>query len=246
MADHIPSEAPPSYTDATATASNQRPATLQVPQSSTHRARNGIPPEYRRSMEDEGRSLPPGWIRQYDDQNHHQFFVDTNHTPPRSIWQHPYDDEEYMSSLDPQERQRIQALHKSPSHADIEAESSADDEDYGTHHGAPPNANTSAARKAPPWITTLECEDSTDDGLVIDGHSSATADGAAKPSFGRKMKDKLTVSVQLQLYIYLNGSLTANVFLGIHTRTTRSSTPRTGNRRTTSLRAPPQAKRSHG
>lgn len=149
MTDRIPSEAPPSYTDATATASSQRPATLQVPQSSTHRVRNGIPPEYRRSMEDEGRPLPQGWIRQYDDQSHHQFFVDTTRDPPRSIWQHPYDDEEYMSSLDPEERQRIQALHKSPSHADIEAESSADDDDHDVPHGAPPKANTPAARKYP-------------------------------------------------------------------------------------------------
>ena len=144
MADHIPSEAPPSYTDATA--SDPRPATLQVPQASTHRARNGIPPEYRRSMEDEGRSLPQGWIRQYDDESHHQYFVDTTRSPPRSIWQHPYDDVTYMSSLDPQERARIQALHKTPSQADIEAESSADDEDYQAPHGAPPNHNTPAER----------------------------------------------------------------------------------------------------
>lgn len=151
MSAHIPSEAPPSYTDATA--SNQRPATLQVPQASTHRVRNGIPPEYRRSMEDEGRPLPQGWIRQYDDESHHQFFVDTTRSPPRSIWQHPYDDEDYMSSLDPQERTRIKTLHKTPSQADIEAESSADDEDYEAPHGAPPKYNTPTDRQYLPTST---------------------------------------------------------------------------------------------
>lgn len=45
--------------------------------------KNGIPPQSRRSMEDENRELPPGWIRQYDPQEHHQFFVDTTANPPR-------------------------------------------------------------------------------------------------------------------------------------------------------------------
>ena len=166
MAESVPSEAPPSYTDATA--SSPRPTHLQPPQSSTHRIRNGIPPEYRRSMEDEGRPLPPGWLRQYDEQQHHQYFVDTTRDPPRSIWQHPYDDDEYMGSLAPQERARIQALHKHPSQADIEAESSADDED---HHAAPTTAAPNTTSNA---------------------HAPAPGQGDAKPSLGRKMKDKLT------------------------------------------------------
>jgi len=49
-------------------------------------ARNGIPPQARRSMEDEHRELPPGWIRRYDEGSQHQFFVDTEAKPPRSIW----------------------------------------------------------------------------------------------------------------------------------------------------------------
>ncbi|TAQ83254.1 hypothetical protein B7494_g8423, partial [Chlorociboria aeruginascens] len=95
-----------------------------------HKTRNGIPPRDRRSMEDESRELPPGWIRQYDTQEHHQFFVETTASPPRSIWHHPYDDSQYMSSISPQERSRIQGLYRVPSEADIEAESSEDD----THH----------------------------------------------------------------------------------------------------------------
>ncbi|CAF9940078.1 MAG: hypothetical protein HETSPECPRED_002157 [Heterodermia speciosa] len=168
MSDPIPSEPPPSYSDATAQGSS-RPTHLQPPQSSTHQVRNGIPPEYRRSMEDEGRPLPSGWLRQYDSQVHHQFFVDTNRNPPRSIWQHPYDDEEYMNSLSPQERARIQSLHKTPSRADIEAESSGDDEPH------PSSTSPSTARPATTQTT-----------------QPANTAFDPKPSFGRKMKDKLT------------------------------------------------------
>ncbi|KAL8809693.1 MAG: hypothetical protein Q9223_003282 [Gallowayella weberi] len=120
----VPDEPPPSYDAATADRSTSgRPDSGQA----FLRVRNGIPPEYRRSMEDEGRPLPAGWLRQYDPQNQHQFFVDTRQEPPRSIWHHPYDDDEYMSSLDPAERRKIQGSLRVPSHADINAESSEDD-----------------------------------------------------------------------------------------------------------------------
>ena len=66
---------PPSYQEAVTTGgSNKKAGGLQVPE---------IPADRRRSMEDEHRSLPRGWVRQYDDRNHHQFFVDTNADPPR-------------------------------------------------------------------------------------------------------------------------------------------------------------------
>ncbi|KAK5659898.1 hypothetical protein OQA88_13361 [Cercophora sp. LCS_1] len=76
MANNPPSP-PPTYEQATA-----------LP----HTQRNTIPLRARRSMEDELRPLPPGWIRSYDPQTHHQFFVDTTTHPPRSIWHHPLDD----------------------------------------------------------------------------------------------------------------------------------------------------------
>ena len=157
----VPDEPPPSYDAATAQNTTQAhsSSTLQVP----HRTRNGIPPEYRRSIEDEGRPLPPGWVRQFDAENDHQFFVDTNHEPPRSIWHHPYDDDEYINSLSPAERQRIQAEMVVPGQADIVAESSDDD---ASHHdppkGKPANTKTSPSSEQ------------------------------AKPSFGRRWKDKVT------------------------------------------------------
>ncbi|KAG9016621.1 hypothetical protein FRB90_002782 [Tulasnella sp. 427] len=58
---------------------------LQVPMSDVDRM----------SMEDESRALPDGWIRQFDPGNAHHFYVDTRANPPRSIWVHPLDDEQY-------------------------------------------------------------------------------------------------------------------------------------------------------
>lgn len=98
--------APPSYQEATSTGASKastKPSHLEVPG-----AHNDIPDAARRSMEDEQRSLPEGWIRQFDANQHHQFFVDTRADPPRSIWHHPYDDEEYLSTLTSEEREAIQ------------------------------------------------------------------------------------------------------------------------------------------
>merc|ERR1711977_508539 len=123
------SEPPPPYDASTRPNPASNINNLQVPN-----ARNGIPPHDRRSMEDEFRDLPQGWTRQYDEQSHHQFFVDTRANPPRSIWHHPYDDEQYLSSLTPDERSRIQSLHRVPTPADIQAESSGDDERGSSSH----------------------------------------------------------------------------------------------------------------
>ena len=107
------SDAPPSYETATGSNSNNNNAgsssnsAAQNHDPSNHLDvhRNGISPAQRRSMEDEGRPLPPGWVRQYDTNESHQFFVDTTADPPRSIWQHPYDDEQYLSTLTSEERE---------------------------------------------------------------------------------------------------------------------------------------------
>ncbi|KAG9244682.1 hypothetical protein BJ878DRAFT_57209 [Calycina marina] len=133
--------APPPYSEAPAGPPPSRSNHLEVPRP---KARNGISPEERRSMEDEGREMPPGWLRTYDPETHHQFFVDTTAKPePRSIWHHPYDDPQYMQSLPPAERTRIQGLHRAPSTEDIEAESSADD----SHD---PNQQRDASTEAAP------------------------------------------------------------------------------------------------
>lgn len=170
-------DAPPSCDEAAASASGAASRHTQSSYLSPPRKeRNGISALDRRSMEDEGRTLPSGWLRQYDHQNHHQFFVDTNVEPPRSIWHHPYDDEQYMKGLDAVERQRIQNLQKVPSQADIAAESSDDDTDGQGYHDhskyASPDTAELPPRVAPP------------------------AKGVTK--FGRRMKDKMTQTTHEQ------------------------------------------------
>lgn len=164
-----PSEPPPSYEQV---AGRGRTTNLQVPES-----RNGISPRGRRSMEDERRDLPAGWIRQYDDTSHHQFFVDTTKEPPRSIWHHPYDDEEYLKTLSPNERDRVTRLHHSISLKDIAAESSDDEAGPSSRpiRGGAGAASSSAA-----------------------GGSSSVASTSGEPAptglhrYTRKLKDRVT------------------------------------------------------
>lgn len=148
------SDNPPSYEEAQAS-SHLRPP----------KPRNGIPFSHRRSMEDEARELPPGWTRQFDPKNAHQFFVDTKSNPPRSIWHHPYDDETYLSTLSMEERERISAL--APNKSDAHAESTDEERDHHAQSAGPPTSPTTA----PPEV-----------------HQGQ----GKKPGFGRRMKDKLT------------------------------------------------------
>lgn len=153
----IPSEPPPSYEQAVA----------DGPDSLPQQPRNGIPLHARRSMEDELRPLPSGWVREFDPETQHQFFVDTMASPPRSIWHHPYDDDIYLDSLPAAERERIRGpRQRRPSKADIEAEDTAD-------------------------------ESSASDSGSVRQHHRHTQDNSSSSSssatrLGRKLKDRLT------------------------------------------------------
>jgi hypothetical protein len=139
--------------------------------------RNGIPALHRRSMEDEGRPLPPGWIRQFDAKEGHQYFVDIIARPPRSIWHHPYDDELYLSLLSSEEREKLQESTLAPSHADLAAQSSADESDSGSIHKQPHSKpSPSAELPARPHPEQKHSE------------------GGSLGKLGRKMKDKLLAS----------------------------------------------------
>lgn len=171
----IPADAPPSYQDATGPSSSSSRPNNSTAQSSSSRlgASDGVPDAARRSMEDEHRPLPKGWVRTFDPQSQHQFFVDTRKDPPRSIWHHPYDDDEYLSTLSSDERERIEhesmGRGKQPSKADIMASHSDEDEEAHNHHYG--SGNTAAELPPRP------------DG----GKGKGKAKG-----FGRKLKDKLT------------------------------------------------------
>ncbi|EST08707.1 hypothetical protein PSEUBRA_001788 [Kalmanozyma brasiliensis GHG001] len=133
-----PTEAPPSYEQASG---SSRPAAAT---SSTTGSHLGVPKQdeqtARKSMEDMLRPLPKGWIRQFDPTTQHNFFVDTQAKPPRSIWVHPFDDEQYQREHPTevkQERERIEREHMV--HADT------DDED---DHRHPSTAATGAGASA--------------------------------------------------------------------------------------------------
>lgn len=134
-----PQDAPPSYEAATGSSAAQsssfhpepiRRVSTDGPAARTER--NGIPMDRRRSMEDEMRELPPGWVRSFDPETQHQFFVDTRATPPRSIWTHPYDDEEFLATLSPEERKTHARMKRTVTLDDLMAE---DSDDEGHHSG---------------------------------------------------------------------------------------------------------------
>ncbi|KEF51503.1 uncharacterized protein A1O9_12420 [Exophiala aquamarina CBS 119918] len=156
-----PAEAPPSYAVATgsSTASSkpQSSSHLQVPQ-----AKNGIPADARRSMEDLQRPLPQGWLRQYDAKENHQFFVNTKEDPPKSYWEHPLDIPEIVSSLSTEERERLQdEENQLRSKHPVSADHSEDE----SHHIGGPSLPPRPAGSHPP---------------------------GPKKSFGEKFKDKVT------------------------------------------------------
>ncbi|TKX26053.1 hypothetical protein C1H76_1686 [Elsinoe australis] len=119
MSSHaVPEDAPPSYDAATAASSTFRPS-QNIQHNANHLQVPEAPRAARKSMEDEHRPLPRGWVRQWDTKEHHQFFVDTKADPPRSIWIHPLDDPETLQSLSSEERERLQdeeeRMRRSPS-----------------------------------------------------------------------------------------------------------------------------------
>lgn len=131
-------------------------------------------------MEDEMRPLPKGWVRSYDPQQNHQFFVNTTKDPPTSIWHHPYDDEDYLKTLSSEERERIEQESigkKHPSIPDIMAEDTDNEDD--DHHHDPHGMPSKYPSELPP----------RDNG-------NGQPKGISK--WGRKMKDKVTNSTHEQ------------------------------------------------
>jgi hypothetical protein len=160
-----PNEPPPSYETATGSSAPEPGIHRVSTDGPGHRTeRNGIPPDRRRSMEDEMRALPPGWVRSFDPQEGHQFFVDTTADPPRSIWVHPYDDEQFLSTLSPEERTKHSRMHRTMTMNDLAAEDS-DNEDL------PPRPN-------PKGKTA--------------GTAAGSSEPTGIHKFSRKLKDKIT------------------------------------------------------
>ncbi|KAK4456556.1 hypothetical protein QBC42DRAFT_322307 [Cladorrhinum samala] len=92
-------------------------------------------------MEDQLRPVPAGWVRQFYVKSQHQFFVDASSSPPGSTWNRcPYDDEQYLASLSPEDRATVMQNHQNatnphrPSQADLDlaAEHASDEADTST------------------------------------------------------------------------------------------------------------------
>ncbi len=156
-----PPDAPPSYDQATGSSTTsskpQASSRLEVPS-----AKNGIPAQHRRSMEDLQRPLPEGWVRQYDPKENHQFFVNTKESPPKSHWEHPLDNPDVLKSLSSEERERLQSEEDKLKRQQDHSGDHSEDEHF------PPEL---PARPA--------------------GSKDSTAAGQKK-SFGEKLKDKVT------------------------------------------------------
>ncbi|KAL7412805.1 hypothetical protein BDY24DRAFT_391117 [Mrakia frigida] len=125
----------------------------------------------RRSMEDEERELPEGWIRQFDQGSGHQFFVNTEANPPRSIWTHPFDEDEcFRSNPDSRPHQPF---------------SSSQQQQYGL--------------VATPSLSQAEIHEREQ--VQENRTKAADVKAAEKSenrSFGEKMKDKLTGSTKAE------------------------------------------------
>jgi hypothetical protein len=136
-------------------------------------------------MEDEARPLPKGWVRTFDPESDHQFYVDTTVDPPRSIWHHPYDDDEYLAKLPAAEREQIEQESMSSYLGNAKHDPSM--EDYIHSHS---DIEDDSHQHAP-------------SGSAAASSSSKTAELPPRPegkgkgkdpnrSFGRKLKDKVT------------------------------------------------------
>ncbi|SNX87566.1 uncharacterized protein MEPE_06276 [Melanopsichium pennsylvanicum] len=173
---HQPNDAPPSY-DQVATGTSTLPAnaTTTTTTSSSNNNNLSVPQSddaaaARKSMEDFLRPLPKGWIRQYDPSTHHNFFVDTLANPPRSIWVHPLDDEQYQRDHPEEVRRERERIEKEQLvHADT------DDEDDHVHH-------------------QHHHQQHSDTSTVAGASSSSSTQTKGLKKFGRNLKDKMTNS----------------------------------------------------
>ncbi|KIK93996.1 hypothetical protein PAXRUDRAFT_828434 [Paxillus rubicundulus Ve08.2h10] len=53
--------------------------------------------------------LPSGWIRQYDPNQMHHYWVDTKAIPPRTIWTHPHEDGQFLDEH-PEVKAKVDSL----------------------------------------------------------------------------------------------------------------------------------------
>ncbi|THV05979.1 hypothetical protein K435DRAFT_849432 [Dendrothele bispora CBS 962.96] len=88
------------------------------------------------------RPLPKGWVKEWHDSGH-PYYIDTQSNPPRSIWIHPLDDEQYI-------REHPEAREKTKTRPASTKAPPAKSEDKDRRHsfsGTPSTSNATAPRK---------------------------------------------------------------------------------------------------
>ncbi|PWN40455.1 hypothetical protein IE81DRAFT_325566 [Ceraceosorus guamensis] len=179
----VPPDAPPSY-DAAATAPARAGGANPNSASSTPSRRPSlIPAQDRRSMEDLGRPLPQGWVRQYDPRNRHHFYVDTTVNPPRSIWEHPLDDEQYKNAHRGKGSKEPEVLASKRLSGYHTVDETTDEEGSRADPNAGPSASASGTRQH----ETMGSHSANQD---AQSGSKPAATGVKK--FGQTMKNKMT------------------------------------------------------
>ncbi|KAH8120207.1 hypothetical protein DFH11DRAFT_1558898 [Phellopilus nigrolimitatus] len=113
------------------------------------------------------RPLPYGWIKEHDANYQQPYYVDTKATPPRSIWVHPYDDEQYLREH-PDIREKVGNRHDRPTSG------------YSSPLGPPP------LDERPSSSYRSESSSTHGDGPASD----RTGKGKEKKGFFGKLKDK--------------------------------------------------------
>ncbi|EPQ28044.1 uncharacterized protein PFL1_04371 [Pseudozyma flocculosa PF-1] len=187
-----PQEAPPSYDQAKAQPSSQPAGTSSAATAATTSGGLLSAPsvaEERRSMEDMLRPLPKGWIRQWDPESHHNFFVDTQANPPRSIWVHPFDDDQFQREHPDEVRKERERLERENL---VHAETDDDDDEH-QHLGAASKGKPSSSSGKP----HLGAAAVGGGGVGAAAGSSSSASASTQQpkgmkKFGRTLKDKMT------------------------------------------------------
>ncbi|GAA5965064.1 hypothetical protein JCM3765_004844 [Sporobolomyces pararoseus] len=201
-----PTEAPPSYEAASSHSGPRDSSHLAVPgrnranSASSYTASSdeegqerGLSTDERVSMEDCYRELPEGWVREFDPNSQHFFYVDTKASPPRSIWVHPLDDEVYLKQHP--EHREASRLYAPPQGPPPGAASSS-----GSGGGAAAVSTPSDSKSSHNPFSSHHHGGAAAPSSSSNSHSSSSTSAGKKTktkderTLGRKLKDKMTGS----------------------------------------------------
>ncbi|PAV22272.1 WW Rsp5 WWP domain containing [Pyrrhoderma noxium] len=118
-------------------------------------------------IDEKDTELPDGWIKEFDRNYNAYFYVDTKASPPRSIWVHPYKDEQFLNEH-PEVRKRLEAGASPP----------------------PSYTSYSAPSGPPPALERRGSSTAGSSSMSQDGDTSTNSKDKGKRGFFGKIKDK--------------------------------------------------------